>query len=496
MMATAYSFLTLILCLLTGGGNDLLDYLPTEAYWNEKGVTVSVEAMIAELAEKPGGDITPFIADLGSPDAATRDEATNKIREKGGVHALSALKEAAESPDAEVRKRARGLLHDIGAKQIAEGVRRLMAIRTLGEIGKADAIEAIKPLLQSKELFEPDYAQTAIDQIEGKKSPAARAVAANVADDVWLLPQACRTVGQLVPRRGSPLGFAEFLAAVKGTDSERKSADAETTTQWILTLAEMLGNVRIDAVTYGIQGNPFGFDATPHRPSSLALVVRGRFHADWLRSVLRARQIVSSKVNDMDVFDLDGASVCIMPSDEQLIYLAGRSTDELPIKEITTSLAEGKGPLAADESMRKLVESIPGKQVLWGAALVSDDQREIPVFGAFDTVTLLGTREGKTLTLKMTGVGSDPDKISEAAAEVKKHAQTSAEFLSGIKGFNVIALATELLQSVKVETQDQRATLTATLETTPAAILSLPALSDDGPEEKPKGPPAHPRLKR
>ena len=109
MMAVFYSYVTLTLCLLTGGGNDLLDYLPTEAYWAEKQVGVSVEAMVAELADKPGQDVAALIAELGSPDAATRDEAVLKIREIGGVEALPALAEAAESPDAEVRRRARGL---------------------------------------------------------------------------------------------------------------------------------------------------------------------------------------------------------------------------------------------------------------------------------------------------------------------------------------------------------------------------------------------------
>lgn len=496
MMTVVYSYLTLILCLLTGGGNDLLDYLPTEAYWNEKGIAISAQAMIAELAEQPDQEIKPLIADLGSPDAATRDEASNQIREKGGPSALSALAEAAESPDAEVRKRARGLIHDIGARYIALGVRRLMAIRTLGEIGKPESLAALKPLLQSKELFEADYAQTAIDQIEGKKSAAARSIAVNIPDDVWMLPRACRTVGQIVPRRGTPLGFAEFMAAVKGNDEEQKGADAQTTTRWILELAESLGNVRIDAVTFGVQGNPFNFSTVPEHPSLVALIVRGRYHSQWIQSVMRASKYVVSKTNGVDVFDVDGTSVCMMPSDEQLIYLAGQSKDELPIDEITKSLAQDRGPLAADESLRTLVESIGGRQVLWGVALVTEQQREIPVFGAFDTITLLGTREGRTLTLTMAGIGHDAGKVSQAVDEVKKHAQTSAEFLSGIKGFNVITLATELLQSVKIRAEGERATLTAKIETTPAAILSIPALTDDGPDQKPKDPPAHPRLRK
>src|SRR5687767_10266967 len=110
MMATTYSFLTLILCLLTGGGNDLLDYVPTEAYWKEKGVAASVEAMLKELPEHAGEDVQALIADLGSADAETRDKAALRIREVGRSAAMAPLAEAAESPDAEVRRRARVLL--------------------------------------------------------------------------------------------------------------------------------------------------------------------------------------------------------------------------------------------------------------------------------------------------------------------------------------------------------------------------------------------------
>src|SRR3954447_26459584 len=88
MMAVTYSFITLLLCLVTGGGNDLLDYLPTEAYWREKKGDVSLDKMIAELAEQPAHDVGALIKDLGSPDAVARDAAAMKIRDIGGAAAI------------------------------------------------------------------------------------------------------------------------------------------------------------------------------------------------------------------------------------------------------------------------------------------------------------------------------------------------------------------------------------------------------------------------
>jgi hypothetical protein len=75
--------LTLLLCLLTGGGNDLIDYLPTESYWREKKIEVTVDQMVAQLADKPGQDVTALLKDLASPDAAKRDDAAMKLRAVG-----------------------------------------------------------------------------------------------------------------------------------------------------------------------------------------------------------------------------------------------------------------------------------------------------------------------------------------------------------------------------------------------------------------------------
>src|SRR5262245_31879561 len=148
MSAVVYSFVAFVLSLITGGANDLLDYLPSDAYWAQKDVQVSVEAMIRELAEKPAGqDVAKLIADLGSPDAETRDKAALQIREGGTRATFAALLEAGESPDAEIRRRARMLMQQIGADETQRSVRRLMAIRTLGELGKPEATAALKPLL-------------------------------------------------------------------------------------------------------------------------------------------------------------------------------------------------------------------------------------------------------------------------------------------------------------------------------------------------------------
>jgi hypothetical protein len=497
MMATTYSFLTLILCLLNGGGNDLLDYLPTEPFWKEKQVAVSVERMVKELAEHAGEDVKPLIEDLGSPDAETRDKAALRIREIGGAGSIAPLAEAAESPDAEVRRRARTLLRQIGGDQIERGVRRLMAIRTLGEIGKPEAVPALKPLLESKELFVADYARVAIDTIEGRQPSAARLAAPSLADDVWLLPDECQTVGQLVPRRAGALGFAEFMAAVQDDEEAKRDESAAMVTRLVLSLAEKIGNVRIDAATFGISGTLVRVKGQRDGAGYLAIVVRGKYHADWLRSLAKSEKVPVEDVGGVEVFQPDGESAWLMPSDELFVYVASDDAVDAPAKALAAAVKSGKpgsASGASDEATAKLMAGVDTKQVLWAVSRVTEPQKALPVAAAFDTMNLVGTREGRTLTLKLAARGSDPKEVEAAVARVNKHAKESAEFLEGMQVASVIRMAVELLKSMHAEADGTSATLTAKLNTTPAAILSLPVLYDEDPDA-PEEVPAHPRLR-
>lgn len=496
-MATLYSFLTLILCLLTGGSNDLLDYLPTEAYWAHKQVAISVETMRAQLAQPGGQDISELLADLGSSDAETRDRAALKIREVG-PGALGQLQEASESPDAEVRRRARTLAREAGGELVEQSVRRLMAIRTLGELGKPEAAAALKPLLASKELFVAEYARVALDMIEGKRpAPPARPVAESVLDDVWLLPGQCRAVAQLVPRRGSPVGFAELMAAMQAAEQEDKDESAAAVTRTVLALAEQVGNVRIDAATIGLAGSPAPSDPG-QKPGSVTVILRGHYNSAWARALARARLVPVRQVDGVEVFEPDGEQAWLMPSDELFVFVASPAPESLPLAEVAAAVKSGKGALGGDDELRKLVGTVDTKQVLWGAAVVTAEQRDLPAAGAFDTITLVGAREQKkTLRLTMTARGTDPARVKAAAETVGRHAKDSADFLEGMQVASIVTMAMELLQSVRVELRETTATLTAAIETTPAAILALPMLSDaelsdDGDE----APAPHPRLRR
>ena len=126
-------------------GNHLLDYASTDAYWKAKGVAVSVDAMLAEIKMAPAEDVGALVKDLGSADPQVRELATRKLLAKGPA-VLPQLQEAAKSPDPETAAAVGGIIEQINLVAKAASVRRLMAIRTLGELKKPQALPALKAL--------------------------------------------------------------------------------------------------------------------------------------------------------------------------------------------------------------------------------------------------------------------------------------------------------------------------------------------------------------
>ena len=209
----------LMLLLSRGGGNDLLDYMPADAYWRIKGVTVTVERMVAELATAEPGD---------------------------------------------------------GAQ--AKAVRRLMALRALGELKEAEALPALRPLLESKDLFVADYARQAIAAIEGKPSVRPRPAEAALWKDLCLLPARCSIVGQARPPAGGPVAFDKLLKDAETVLPPMPDPGAALH-EWakvLVTVAERVGNVRLDGATVGVGEKP------GDRTGSLVAIGRGLYDPEML----------------------------------------------------------------------------------------------------------------------------------------------------------------------------------------------------------------------
>src|SRR5688572_3734372 len=172
MAAGSFSVFTLIMMLISGGANDLLDYVSTDYYWRAKGVPhVTAQQLLDELKPPAAGpDIARLIASLGAAGFDEREKAAAAIL-KHGPSVIPQLERATRGTDAEIASRATSLIQQLKIGGKGAAVRKLMAIRTLGEMKKAEAIPALKALLDSKEMFVADYAKAAIAQIEGKPLP-------------------------------------------------------------------------------------------------------------------------------------------------------------------------------------------------------------------------------------------------------------------------------------------------------------------------------------
>src|SRR4051812_49756963 len=160
MAVGSFGIFSILFALLSGGANDLLDFVSSDAYWKAKAVTVSMEQLTAELKTEAGADVAELIKALGAGEYAQREEAARKIIAQGPA-ALPGLEKAADDPDAEISSRVKNLMQQIRLNSKAGGVRRLLAIRTLGELKKPEALPLLKPLLTSKEMFVADYAARA-----------------------------------------------------------------------------------------------------------------------------------------------------------------------------------------------------------------------------------------------------------------------------------------------------------------------------------------------
>src|SRR4051812_36289094 len=139
------NLLSLILFLLFGGGKDLVSYIPPQVYWESKGVErVTLDTLLPDLPVNDAPvDVDKLITALGSDDPAARDKAAKALLAAGpGVAA--ALDKEADSPDVEVARQARMIAAQLRTEAKPREIRRLMAIRTLGDLKDPKALPALK----------------------------------------------------------------------------------------------------------------------------------------------------------------------------------------------------------------------------------------------------------------------------------------------------------------------------------------------------------------
>jgi hypothetical protein len=257
--------LVMLLLVAAGGGNDLLDCVSTNDFWSTRGVTVSVDAMLAELEVGEPSDIGPLIAQLGSPKYAVRRRATKEILAKGPL-VISQLQRATASRDAEIARRASAIIEQLGHGQRTKAARVLMAIRTLGELADPRAEAILRRYLESDKPFRSLYAKRALAAIAGNETVVTPRPPEDFDEDIRILPPGTGTVAQATVRERFPKSFREVLAdlaridvPVEGEDFDdvfgaRKLQPRLLQSQYD-ALVDEIGNARLDAVTVGVSSD-------------------------------------------------------------------------------------------------------------------------------------------------------------------------------------------------------------------------------------------------
>jgi hypothetical protein len=380
------------------------------------------------------------------------------------------LEAASRSTDPQVASSVKNLIAEISSAAKVASVRRLMAIRTLGELKHPDALPLLRPLLDSKEMFVAEYAARAIAELEGKPPAGEMLTAEQRLADVWLLPAECRFVSQQVmwaPPR--PIDkVLEKLPMLPGGPGKEKLAD--DLTRNVIRVAEQIGDVRIDAVTMGISGeigNDNGF---------VTIIVRAVYDASAAQAALRKLQVASKNVAGTEAFTPDPHVALILASNERVVVVAGPKEEKMPVAAVVTALRDGKGALAAVREMTQLIQATDTKQALWGVASITDAYRQADLLQAFSSLSFVGQREGEMIILRVTANGDDAGKVKTSVQEVNQSvAQSIAELERTAKTIPFVTPILEIMRTVRCEARDTSATLTATLQGD-SALLTFPML--------------------
>ena len=480
----AASLFTLLGMLIGGGGSDLLDYIPPDAYWKDKQIQVSVETMARELKPPASSDVSSLLDDLNSPDAQVREQAAQKIISTGSA-ALPQLRQAAHSTTPQIAAQARGIIARIESVSLPSSVRRLMAIRELRVLKSKDGLAVLEPLLKSNEAFVADYAREAIDQIDGKDTR--RSHPAGLRDDVWLLPDSCRAVGQMVLPSSPPPSIAQALKNAPLAPGQDRAAMEQGVVNMLVSAAENLGPIRLDAITFGVSGD------VSNQSGFVVAIGHGRYNAKAVGQWMHKAGLPSNVVAGVDIYQPPGSETAVFfPSDEYAVFLGGPHGKQLPIEEVVGSIKTRQGKLKNVPEMKKLIESVPADQPLWAEMQVTPAYAIAPVFAPFDTLDLRSQQTGNNLELSASASGQRPqqakgavDMINAGAAQGAEQMRQTEQFMPG---FKVIG---DALRTVKCEATGGNATMQMKIEGYGSGLVLFPLIYMTGQAAPAAQPPAN-----
>ena len=482
MGSTGMFELIMMLALPMGGGNDLLDFVPTDEFWRSQGVYVSGRAMISELRVVSADDISPLIAQLSSAEFDAREKASREILRRGPA-VVPQLERAAETGGGETALRARSMVRLLSGSPKMSAARQLMAMRTLGELRHREAIGPLKMLLKSEQPFVAEYAAAAIARIEGKPAVRRRPTRAELDEDVWLLPAKCAVVGQASLLRKIPLSFEKALEKM-GPGRRGRAIDKAQSLKKFNTLAlaaaDSIGNMRLDALTMGISDDFNG------RKGFMVIVARGQFDRRAVVSTLRKQfggggaggfggMLGVSQIDGVDVLSFMGMFKVLLLSDSRMIIVVtpggafggAPGGGGLPDREMIAAAKAGKRPLQENKPLTALVKSIDReKSSLWAAMIPSEHYKTVPLFAPFDSITFTAQQHADgSATGRLVALGADGDKRRAAMAMFERgKAEGAREIQREARRMPMLQPLVAFMESIEYRQDDKSVTVTAKIK--------------------------------
>lgn len=463
--------MVLLSFLIGGGSGDLLDYVPTQSYWSDRGVSVTADKMLQEAGPAAPQNIAGLIADLGAADPRVRDEAAQKIVHLGPV-VLPQLRDAAEGADPEVAERSAVIIKLLRPRITVAAVRRLMALRALGELKDAKALPFLRSQLDSGEMFVADYARIAIGSIEGDRVD--RAIPKDELTDVWLLPSNCRAVGQLRPRGTGPIDADRAAAQLAVRPEQNRAQLVANLSRTALNVAEQLGDMRLDTLSVGLSDN---IDANH---GGLTLILSGQFDSANAGRALREHKAAEHAVDGVDIFEPDRETTVFFPSDHKCVVMFTPLGEPTSLAEVIGAMKSREQPLKKAPEMAALVAPMlpaggAAAHAVWIAVKVSDAYRQLPGLDGFDTVTLVGDEKGGALHLTARAESTDAQTAAAALQQLNRFVVEGAAILKTAQSAQPsFQPAIDFLGTIQLGNKDKVVTGTGTFTESPAALFMLP----------------------
>ncbi|MFP4106734.1 MAG: HEAT repeat domain-containing protein [Phycisphaerae bacterium] len=487
----------MMMVLALGGAsvpNEALDIVPAERYWKMQNVEMTEAEMVAVLKaddeKKDVPDISGLIKQLGAKSYKARQEAQRKI-EACGPGVLPQVRPLLKSDDAEVASRAAEIIEKLAGGADSRELRRLMAIRTLGNLKAKDHLPLLKKIAGSKDPFEAEYAKQAIAKIQDKEFTRPALSYKQRMAELKYLPENTGLIAQidLSGGPGEPVDFAQLKKSMAnmgpgGNVEQQFEQGIGEMLEHVLPVLATTGNARIDSVTIGVASD------VGNRSGNAIVQFCGLYDPQKLADGIK--QIGG---NNIAIGDYKGVRALIIERDDGYLLLPSNDRAVLVMganKEFITrgadealGLLKGKGKSALDnEKLVGMIKNVDSGSKKWVVLdMVDGLQKEAEKFGAFGTVVAQVRPHPKKKDYQQIHVEAVPrdaadkkcmEQVGQAVQELKTGLAQTRQMMNmmaaRMPGMKPLA---ELLDSVEIEQGEKKVTLTAEMKGGDANMLMM-----------------------